>query len=114
METGGRRRLEERAPARSPEQERERAASGERGKSQRRTPLLTAGSPTDVRRLLGEKFQQALLHGGRHLPTEPDITDAKGEKARKEKKAPHTAGESRETRQERGVCVCVRACVIVM
>lgn len=38
-------------------------------------PLLTAGSPTDLRRLEGEKFQQAFLHGGRHLLTEPDITD---------------------------------------
>lgn len=38
-------------------------------------PLLTAGWPTDVRRRAGEKFQQARLHGGRHLPTGADITD---------------------------------------
>lgn len=107
METGGRRRLEERAPARSPEQERERAASGERGKSQRRTPLLTAGSPTDVRRLLGEKFSASSPPQGETSARGTRHHRRKGRKSKEGKKAPHTARESRETRQERGVCVRV-------
>lgn len=67
-----RRRMQEWALARSLDQMKERAKEA----SVREEASTYSRFPTDMRRVTG-KFQRALLHREWHLPTKPDITDAR-------------------------------------